>query len=153
VGVHAWRYVAIKEPIAVLRNDINSALKQAMKAKNERCVATLRLVIAAITNADIEAQMHGQAMLPDNEIQMLLQKMIKQRQESAEREEIEIIRAYLPQQISRTELEALIASTIGDVSAQSMRDMGKVMAALRQNHAGRIDFAQASTIVKAKLAP
>jgi uncharacterized protein YqeY len=151
----------------VLRNDINSALKEAMKAKNERGVATLRLVNAAIKNADIEAQMHGQAMLPDNEIQALLQKMIKQRQESAEiydgagrkelgdreREEIEIIRSYLPQQITGTELEALIASTIGDVGAQSMRNMGKVMAALRQNHAGRIDFAQATSIVKAKLAP
>jgi uncharacterized protein YqeY len=153
--------------IAVLRDDINSALKRAMKSRDERRVSTLRLVNAAIKNADIEAQTQGKALPADTELQALLQKLIKQRQESAEiyvgagrkeladREcdEIEIIRAYLPQQFSGTELDAVISSTISEVSAQSMRDMGKVMAALKQNFAGRIDFAEASAIVKAKLAP
>jgi uncharacterized protein len=153
--------------IAVLRDDINSALKGAMKSRDERRVSTLRLVNAAIKNADIEAQTHGKALPSDTELQALLQKLIKQRQESAEiytgagrkeladreRDEIEIIRAYLPQQVSGTELDAVISSTISEVSAQSMRDMGKVMAALKQNFAGRIDFAEASAIVKAKLAP
>jgi uncharacterized protein len=153
--------------IAVLRDDINSALKGAMKSRDERRVSTLRLVNAAIKNADIEAQTQGKALPSDTELQALLQKLIKQRQESAEiyagagrkelaareRDEIEIIRAYLPQQVSGTELDAVISSTISEVSAQSMRDMGKVMAALKQNFAGRIDFAEASAIVKAKLAP
>jgi uncharacterized protein YqeY len=151
--------------IAVLRDDINTALKEAMKSRDERRVATLRLVNAAIKNADIEAQMQGKALPSDSELQALLQKLIKQRQESAEiytgagrkeladreRDEIEIIRVYLPQQVSGTELDGIISATMSEVDARSMRDMGKVMAALRQNFAGRIDFGEASQMVKAKL--
>lgn len=149
----------------MLRDDINTALKRAMKEKDERRVATLRLVNAAIKNADIEAQMHGRDVLAESELPALLQKLIKQRQESAEiydrggrreladreRDEIEIIRAYLPQQISGTELDSIISAAIAELGAQSMRDMGKVMAALRQNYAGKIDFGEASAVVKAKL--
>jgi uncharacterized protein YqeY len=151
----------------VLRDDINTALKEAMKARDEPRVATLRLVNAAIKNAEIEAQTQGRTLPSDRELQGLLQKLIKQRQESAEiyaragrneladreRKEIEIIRIYLPQQVSGTELDSLISVTIAELGAQGMRDMGKVMTALRQNFGGRIDFAEASAIVKAKLAP
>ena len=149
----------------MLRDDINTALKQAMKAKDERRVATLRLVNAAIKNADIEAQTQGRDVLAESGLQALLQKLIKQRQESAEiydragrkeladreRHEIEIIRGCLPQQLSGTELESAISAAIAELGAQSVRDMGKVMAALRQNYAGRIDFGVASAVVKAKL--
>jgi uncharacterized protein len=149
----------------VLRDDINTALKRAMKEKDERRVATLRLVNAAIKNADIEAQMQGRDALAESDLPALLQKLIKQRQESAEiydragrselaareRDEIEIIRAYLPQQISGTELDSIISAVIVELGAQSMRDMGKVMAALRQNYAGKIDFGEASAVVKARL--
>jgi uncharacterized protein YqeY len=155
----------LQEAIAVLRDDINTELRQAMKERNERRVATLRLVNAAIKNADIEAQTQGRDVLADSDLQALLQKLIKQRQESAEiydragrkeladreRDEIEIIRGYLPQQLSGTELESIISAAITDLGAQTMRDMGKVMAALRQNYAGKIDFGEASAVVKAKL--
>jgi uncharacterized protein YqeY len=152
--------------IAVLREDINTALKNAMKARDERRVSTLRLVNAAIKNADIEAQMHGRAPLAQDELLALLQKMIKQRQESEEiydkagrtdladkeRGEIAIIRAYLPQQMSEADVQAAIAEAAKQVGAQGMKDMGKVMAALKQSHAGRMDFGKASALVKTLLA-
>ena len=157
----------MQEAIAVLRDDINSALKQAMKARQERRTATLRLVNAAMQNADIEAQMQEKPPLSDDELRAVLQKMIKQRQEAAdiyegagrkemaerERDEIEIIRAYLPQPLSATELDAIVQAIIVELDARSMRDMGKIMAALKQKYAGRIDFGEASARVKAKLAP
>lgn len=157
----------MQEAIAVLRADINSSLKQAMKARQERRIATLRLVNAAIQNADIEAQIQGKPALSDDELRALLQKMIKQRQEAVdiyegagrkemaerERDEIEIIRAYLPQSLSATELDAVVQTIIVELDARSMRDMGKIMAALKQKYAGRIDFGEASARVKAKLAP
>jgi uncharacterized protein YqeY len=150
----------------VLRDEINTALKDAMKARDERRVSTLRLVNAALKNADIEAQGHGKPVLSDEELLGLLQKLIKQRQESVEiydkagrkeladreRGEIEIIRAYLPQQMSEAEAEAAIAEAVKATGAQSMKDMGKVMAALKQAHAGKMDFGRASGLVKGLLA-
>jgi uncharacterized protein len=149
----------------VLRDEINSALKDAMKARDQRCVSTLRLVSAAIKNADIEAEMHARPLLADGEILALLAKMIKQRQESVEiydkagrkeladgeRSEIAIISAYLPKQMSEPEVKAVIAQVIGQVGAQSIKDMGKVMAALKQGYAGRIDFGKASGLIKGML--
>jgi len=148
----------------VLRDDINSALKDAMKARDERRVSTLRLINAAIKNADL-AQGRGKTVLADDEIAGLLQKLVKQRQESVEiydragrtdladreRGEIEVIRAYLPQQMSEDEASAAIAAVIQQTGAQGMKDMGKVMAALKQDYAGRIDFAKASATVKTLL--
>ncbi len=152
--------------IAVLREEINTALKQAMKARDEMRVSTLRLVNAAIKNAEIEAQMHGRESLPNEQLLALLQKMIKHRQESVEiyekagrkeladkeRGEIAIICAYLPQQMSEAETKAAIAEAAKQVGAQSIKDMGKVMAALKQAHAGRMDFARASALAKSMLA-
>jgi len=150
----------------VLRDEINIALKDAMKARDERRVSALRLINAAIKNAEIEAQMRGRESMAEEDLPALLQKMIKQRQESVEiydkagrkdladkeRGEIEIISAYLPQQMSETEVKAAIAAAAKQVGAQSIKDMGKVMAALKQAHAGRMDFGKASTLVKSLLA-
>jgi len=150
----------------VLRDEINTALKDAMKARDELRVSTLRLVNAAIKNADIEAQMQGKPVLADDSLLGLLQKMIKQRQESVEiydkagrkeladqeRGEIEIIKVYLPQQMSEAEAKAAIAEVIKATGAQGVKDMGKVMAALKQGYAGKMDFGKASGLVKSLLA-
>ena len=149
----------------MLRDDINSALKDAMKSGDKRRVSTLRLVNSALKNADIEALGQGKAALGDDDLLGLLQKMIKQRQDSIElyekggradlvaqeREEVAIITAYLPQQMSEDDANAAIAAVIGETGAQSMKDMGKVMAALKQRYAGRMDFGKASPIVKGLL--
>ena len=149
----------------MLRDDINNALKQAMKAHEDRRVSTLRMVNSTLKNADIEARGQGKGPLTDDELKSLLQKMIKQRQESVElyekgnrpelaaqeREEIAIIAAYLPKQMSDAEAQAAIAAVIKDVGAASMKDMGKVMAALKERHAGEMDFSKASGTVKGLL--
>jgi uncharacterized protein YqeY len=149
----------------VLRDEINTALKVAMKARDARQVSTLRLVSAAIKNADIEAETGKKAALSDEDLLGLLQKLIKQRQESVEiydkagrkeladqeRGEIEIIRAYLPKQMSEAEAKAAIAAAIQATGAASIKDMGKVMAVLKQAHAGKMDFGKASGLVKAQL--
>jgi uncharacterized protein len=150
----------------VLRDEINTALKGAMKARDERRVSTLRLVNAAIQNADIEAETAKKGALSDDDLLGLLQKMIKQRQESVEiydkagrkeladqeRGEIEVIRGYLPQQMSEAEAKAAIADVIKTTGAQGIKDMGKVMAALKQGYAGKMDFGKASGLVKGLLA-
>ena len=123
----------------MIRDDINSALKEAMKARNERAVSTLRMVNSTIKNADIEARGQGKDPLDDAALLPLLQKMIKQRQESVElydkggrpelaakeREEIAIISGYLPKQMSEDEVKAAIAAAIKDTGAAGMKDMGK----------------------------
>ena len=150
----------------MLRDDINDALKQAMKGGDKRRVSTLRLINSAVKNADIEARGHGKGPLPDDELLALLQKMIKQRQESVdlyekggraelaaqEREEIAIIASYLPQQMSEAEMREAIDAAVSETGAAGMKDMGKVMAALKARHAGKMDFAKASGLVKARLA-
>jgi uncharacterized protein YqeY len=149
----------------VLRDDINNALKEAMKAKNERAVSTLRMVNSSLKNADIEARGQGKPPLTDAELLGLLQKMIKQRQESVElyqkggradlvkqeQEEIAIITGYLPKQMSEAEMTAAIEAAIKDIGAAGMKDMGKVIGALRAKYAGQMDFGKASALVKAKL--
>lgn len=149
----------------MLREQINDALKEAMKAKDERKVSTLRLVNSALKNADIEARGQGKGPLADADVLSLLQKMIKQRQESVElyekggrpelarqeREEIAIISAYLPQQMSDAEMRAAIAAAIAETGAAGMKDMGKVIGVLKAKHAGSMDFAKASGIVKETL--
>jgi uncharacterized protein len=150
---------------AMLREDINDNLKTAMKAGDKRRISTLRLVNAAIKDRDIEARGAGRGALSDEELHPLLQKMIKQRQESAsiyeqagrqelatqEREEIAIIASYLPRQMSDAEMRQAIAGVVEQTGAAGLKDIGKVMAALKGAHAGRMDFAKASTVVKALL--
>ena len=149
----------------MLRDDINKALKEAMKAKNERTVSTLRMVNAALKNADIEARGQGKPPLADADLLALLQKMIKQRQESVEmykkggrddlvkqeQEEIAIITAYLPKQMSDDEMTAAIDAAVAETGAAGMKDMGKVIAVLRGKFAGQMDFGKASGMVKARL--
>ena len=149
----------------MLRDDINKALTEAMKAKEERKVSTLRMVNSTLKNADIEARGAGKPPLGDAETLPLLQKMIKQRQESVElykqgnradlvkqeEEEIAIISAYLPKQMSDAEMAAAIDAAIKDTGAAGMKDMGKVIGALRAKFAGQMDFGKASGMVKAAL--
>jgi uncharacterized protein len=149
----------------MLRDDINNAVKEAMKAKDERRLSTLRMVNSTIKNADIDARGQGKPPLGDAELLGVLQKMIKQRQESVElydkggraelaaqeREEIAIISAYLPKQMSEAEVKAAIASVIAETNAAGIKDMGKVIGALKAKHAGRMDFGKASGLVKAAL--
>ena len=149
----------------MIRDDINNALKGAMKAGDARRVSTLRLVNAALKNADIEARGQGKEPLGDDGVLGVLQKMIKQRNESAElydkggraelaqqeREEIAIISAYLPAQMSEDEVKAAISGAIKDTGAAGMKDMGKVIAALKGRFAGKMDFAKVSALVKAAL--
>ena len=154
-----------KLEVTVLRDEINSSLKTAMKARDERRVSTLRLVNAAIQNAEIESERAGKA-LADDDLLGILQKMVKQRQESieiydkagrkelagGERAEIEVIRGFMPQQMSEAEAKAAIAQVISEIGAQGIKDMGKVMAALKQGYAGKMDFGKASGLVKSLLA-
>lgn len=149
----------------MLREDINAAVKDAMKAKAEHKLGTLRMINSAIKNADIEARGQSKPPLADEDILGLLQKMIKQRQESVElydkggraelaakeREEIAIISAYLPKQMSDDEVKAAIAAVIKDTGAAGMKDMGKVIGVLRAKYAGQMDFGKASGLVKAAL--
>jgi uncharacterized protein len=149
----------------VLRDQINDALKEAMKAKNERAVSTLRMVNSALKNADIEARGAGKPALVDADVLAILQKMIKQRQESVElykkggrddlvkqeEEEIAIITGYLPKQMSEAEMSSAIDVAVSETGASGMKDMGKVVGVLRCKYAGQIDMAKASALVKAKL--
>src|ERR1700742_2817843 len=137
-----------------------------MKAKNERAVSTLRMVNSTLKNADIEARGTGKPALGDAEVLGLLQKMIKQRQESVElyqkggrddlvkqeQEEIAIISAYLAKQMSEDEMKAAIEANVAESGAAGMKDMGKVIAVLRAKYAGQMDFGKASGLVKARLA-
>jgi len=150
----------------VLRDDINKALVEAMKAKNERAVSTLRMVNSALKNADIEARGAGKPALVDADVLAILQKMIKQRQESVElykkggrddlvkqeEEEIAIISGYLPKQMSEAEMAGAIDAAVAETGASGMKDMGKVIGVLRGKYAGQMDMAKASALVKAKLA-
>jgi hypothetical protein len=149
----------------VLRDDINKALTEAMKAKNERAVSTLRMVNSTLKNADIEARGLSKPPLVDADVLSILQKMIKQRQESVEmyqkgnradlvkqeQEEIAIISGYLPKQMSDAEMAAAIDAAIKETGAAGMKDMGKVIGALRGKYAGQMDFGKASGLVKGKL--
>ena len=149
----------------MLRDDINNAVKEAMKAKEERKLSTLRMVNSTIKNADIEARGQGKPPLPDGDLLGVLQKMIKQRQEAVElydkggraelaaqeREEIAVISAYLPKQMSEAEMKAAIDAAVKETGAAGMKDMGKVIGVLRGKYAGQMDMAKASAAVKAKL--
>jgi len=146
----------------MVRDDINTALKEAMKAGEARRVSTLRLVNATLKNADIEARGQGKPALSDDDVLGVLQKMIKQRHESVElydkggrpelaaqeREEITIISHYLPRQMTEQEIHDTIGALLKETGATAMKDMGRVMAALKERYAGKLDFGKASAAVK-----
>jgi hypothetical protein len=144
----------------VLREDINSALKVAMKAGEARRVSTLRLINAAILARETSGA--ERVTLNDADIVDVMGKMVKQRQESfdiyekagraelaaQEREEIEIISAYLPKQMSDMEAASAISTLIKEIGAETLKDMGRTMAALKQRFSGQMDFGKAGAQVK-----
>jgi len=148
-----------------MRETITAALKAATKAQDKRRISTLRLVVAAIKDRDIAARVLGKNEATDAELLELFAKMIKQREESEkiyadagrvelakqEAEEIAIIREFLPKQLSEADMQKAIADAITETGASSVKEMGKVMAALKARYAGQMDFAKASALVKAKL--
>jgi uncharacterized protein len=147
-----------------MREKINQDLKDAMKARDSAKVDALRLINAALKDKDIEARGAGKTLTEDD-VLALLQKMIKSRQESLdiyekagradladkEKGEIAVISAYLPQQLSESEVAEAVKAAIAEVGATSIKDMGKVVAALKTKYTGRMDFAKASAAVKALL--
>lgn len=148
-----------------MRDKISLALKEAIKARDTRRTATYRLINAAIKDRDIEARGQGKEPASDQDILQIMQKMVKQREESAavyaennreelaaqEREEIAIIQEFLPQPLSDDEVDAAIKAAIAETGAEGLRDMGKVVGVLKAKFPGRIDMGQASKSVKAAL--
>jgi len=146
----------------MLRERFTADMKEAMKAGDKARLGAIRLIQAALKDKDIEARGAGKDPLSDEEILALLQKMVKQRQESIamyeqggrteladqEKAEVAVISSYLPQQMDEAETKAAIQAAIAETGAASMKDMGKVVGALRAKYAGRMDFAKASGLVK-----
>lgn len=148
------------------REEISGALKNALKNKDEIALATIRLILAALKDRDITEREKGNTDgLSDDEILLMLQSMIKQRQESsktysdagrcdlAEREEaeIEVIRNFMPKQLSDEEVGEIIDGLIDKIGAKDIKDMGKVMGILKSEYAGQIDMGKAGGIAKEKL--
>lgn len=148
-----------------MRDQINESLKVALKAQDKVRVGTLRLINAAIKDRDIAARGAGKDAVSDTEILEILTKMVKQRHESAkiydeagrtelagqEREEIAIIEGFLPAQMDDTAIEAAVKEVIDEIGAESLKDMGRTMGALKQKYAGEMDFGKANKVVKSLL--
>jgi hypothetical protein len=149
-----------------LREEFGAALKNAVKSQNKRRVSTLRLINAAVKDRDIAARTAGvDEGVSDDKIRDILAKMIKQRDESVrtyeeagrmdlaqqEAEEIEIIREFLPRQLSEDEVRDACAKVIDEVGASSLKQMGPCMGLLKERYSGRMDFARAGAIVKERL--
>ena len=150
----------------VIRSELNEALKVSMKAHEKCAVSTIRLILAALKDRDICARADGNADgVPENEVLTLLQTMVKQRVESIrlyeeggrlelaeqEREEIEVIRRFMPRPLDVNELDGAVQEAIREIGARDMKDMGKTMALLKQRYAGRMDFSKASGMVRQAL--
>jgi uncharacterized protein YqeY len=147
-----------------MREKFSSELKAAMKAGEKRRVGTIRMIMAALKDKDIEARGQGKTVT-DEIILALLQKMAKSRKESQEiyekagradlatqeSEEIAIIQSFLPSQMSQAEVEQAVTAAIAETGATSIKDMGRVIGALKGKYAGRMDFANASALVKRML--
>jgi uncharacterized protein YqeY len=147
----------------VLRQELSESLKEAMKAKDRCATSTIRLILAALKDRDIAARTQGSdEKLSDDQILEVLQKMVRQRRDSIEmfvkggrqdlvdREsrEIEIIEGFLPKPLSATESADAVQEVISELGASSIKEMGQVMGELKRRHAGRMDFAKASALVK-----
>lgn len=150
-----------------MREKIAEALKAAVKAQDKRRVSTLRLILAALKDRDVANRGAGKDPVSGEEVLLILAKMVKQREESArqyeegnrlelaeqEREEIEIIRDFLPQQLCEEDVQEACAQVVKEVGADGLRDMGRCMNALKQKFTGQMDFGKASGIVKTILTP
>jgi uncharacterized protein len=150
----------------MLRDQLRESLKQAMKAKDQRAVSTLRLILAALKDRDIAARGRGVTDgIGEPEIIEMMQKMVRQRHESIElyerggrpelarqeAEEIAIIEGYLPRQLDEAEASQAVDAVVAELGATNLKDMGRVMAALKERFGGRMDFAKAGARVKQKL--
>lgn len=157
----------MSQEIASKRAELNATLKEAMKAKDEATLNTVRMIISKMKEQDIEARVKGNMDgIDDNQLLSLMQGMVKQRQESAkmykdggrpelaekEEAEIVIIEKFLPVQLSDDEVAAIIAKIIETTGASSIKDMGKVMGEIKANYAGQLDMGKAGAIIKQKLA-
>ena len=145
-----------------LKIQIEEKLNQALKAKDKNIYPTLRLVVSAIKDAEIAGRSKGQKEMTDGDIIAILKKMIKQRNESCEvykkarrkelleneTKEIEVINVFLPKQLSEEETKKICEDVIKSVGASSMKDMGKVMGALKSKHSDTLDFSKVSLIIK-----
>ncbi len=146
----------------MMRDKLSNAMKDAMKAKEARRLSTVRLIQTAIKDRDIANRGLGKDPVSDDDILQILQKMIKQREESAkiyseggreelaeqEREEITIIRGFMPEQMSDDQVLEACKGVIAEISALGLRDMGKCISVLKERYAGQMDFAKASAMVK-----
>lgn len=146
----------------MIRDTFAAALKDAMKAREPRRLSTIRLVQAAIKDRDISNRGLGKDPVSDEEVLQILAKMIKQREESAgiydqagraelaehEREEITIIKGFMPDEIPQEKVRAILEGVIAETEASGLRDMGKVMAVLKERYPGQIDFGKASGMIK-----
>ena len=145
-----------------VKQQIESKLNEALKAKDKNTYPTLRLMVSAIKDAEIAGRSKGQKEIADSEVTAILKKMIKQRNEScevyrkagrkelleSETREIEVINVFLPKQLSEEETKKICQETVKNVGATSMKDMGKVMGALKSKHSDTIDFSKVSSIIK-----
>ena len=145
-----------------LKQQIESKLNEALKAKDKNTYPTLRLVVSAIKDAEIAGRSKGQKEVVDSDVTAILKKMIKQRNEScevykkagrtelfeSETREIKVISIFLPKQLSEEETKKICQEAVKTVGATSMKDMGKVMGELKSKHASTIDFSKVSTIIK-----
>ena len=147
----------------MLRQAFRDRLKEAMKARDSRTVSTVRLILAGLKERDVAARGQGNPDgLSEAETQRMLQAMIKQRRESIalyrqgnrpdlaqqESEERAIIESFLPRQLDESEIDAAAKAAIEETGAASAKDLGRVMATLRERHAGVIDFGRAGAIVR-----
>ena len=149
-----------------MRDEISEGLKMALKARDQRRTATLRAISAAIKDRDIANRGESKAPATDDEIVTIVQKMVKQREESfaiydkagrqdlatVEKDEIDILNEFLPRGLSEAEVEAAIRAAIEKTGAAGAKDMGKVIQSLKADYPGRIDFGKAAGKVKAALA-
>ncbi len=151
----------------MFRTELSDALKDAMRAKEVRAVSTLRLILAALKDRDIAARGKGNSEgIGDKDILDLLQKMVRQRRESIElyekgdrqdladkeAEEIVVIQRFLPKQLDPDQVRGAVQEVIEELGAATIKDMGRVMAALKERYAGRMEFGKASALVKERLA-
>ncbi len=148
-----------------MRERIAAALKEAQKGKNKRRTLTLRLICAALTDRDIALRGKGKDRADAEEVLDILTRMVRQREESSkayreggrpeleqqELEEIEIIREFLPKQLSEEEFQAAIVAAISETGAASLRDMGKAMGYLKEHYRGKLDMGRAGASVKVVL--
>ena len=151
----------------MLRAAFSDALKEALKSKDQCAVSTIRLILAALKDRDIAVRTNGQPDgIGEDEILSMLQTMLKQRTESIrmyeeggrlelaeqEKAEMEVIRRFMPQQLSDAEITEAVESVVQEIGARELKDMGRTMAALKEQYAGRMDFSKASGLVRQILA-